>query len=163
MILWRISAFPDLTGRGGLFASGRWHHAGNPVVYLSESPASAMLEILVHLEVDPEDLPEQLRLMRVDIPDAVAASVQSPDLPASWFEDDALTRHIGDTWLHDQGTALLRVPSAIMPHTHNWLLNPLHPLAQQITPSIETLRLDGRLFRDRRAIGAIRGIGGNAR
>lgn len=28
------------------FPAGRWHGAGHPVVYLAESPASAMLEAL---------------------------------------------------------------------------------------------------------------------
>lgn len=149
MILWRISAFPDLSGRGGLFAPGRWHHAGHPVVYLAESPASALLEVLVHLEVDPEDLPNHLRLMRIDIPEIVAASIHHPKLPDDWLEHNDLTRGIGDAWLRGRDTALLQVPSAIMPHTRNWLLNPAHPLAEQVTLGIETLRLDKRLFKGR--------------
>ncbi|WP_066455969.1 RES family NAD+ phosphorylase [Castellaniella caeni] len=149
MILWRISAFPDLSGRGGLFASGRWHRAGRPIVYLTETPASAMLEVLVHLEIDPEDVPEQLRLMRIHIPDALVTSQDALSLPDDWPERQALTQQIGDTWLEEGATALLRVPSAIMPHTDNWLFNPSHPLSGQATLSIETLQLDQRLFRRR--------------
>ena len=55
MILWRISAYADLSGTGGLRVSGRWHQAGRPVVYAATSPPGAMLEVLVHLEIDPED------------------------------------------------------------------------------------------------------------
>src|SRR2546429_6312150 len=37
MILWRISNHTTLDGRGGLYASGRWHTEGRPIVYLSEN------------------------------------------------------------------------------------------------------------------------------
>ncbi len=149
MILWRISAFADLTGRGGLLTSGRWHRAGNPVVYLAESPAGAMLEVLVHLEVDPEDLPDNVRLMRIHVPEQVAASAARPDLPDNWFDHMDMTQTIGSEWLQSRNTALLQVPSAIMPHTHNWLLNPSHPLAEQLTLTVESLQLDKRLFKQR--------------
>ncbi|MCY1395164.1 RES domain protein [compost metagenome] len=72
MIFWRISAFADLTGRGGFLAGGRWHTAGRPVVYLAATPAGATLEILVHLEIDQEDFPETLQLLRVELPDTAS-------------------------------------------------------------------------------------------
>jgi len=43
MVLWRISRHRDLKGIGGLKAGGRWHFPGQPKVYLSENPASALL------------------------------------------------------------------------------------------------------------------------
>lgn len=150
MILWRISAFPDLTGRGGLLTSGRWHHAGQPVVYLAESPAGAMLEVLVHLEVDPEDLPDNLRLMRVDVPQEICRDAIILELTDDWFDHQDVTRRIGTDWLTERRTAFMKVPSAIMPHTQNWLLNPAHLLAAEITLTVETLQLDRRLFKLKR-------------
>lgn len=146
MILWRISAFPDLSGRGGVLASGRWHHAGRPVVYLADSPASAMLEVLVHLEIDTEDIPDNLRLLRVDLPDETSIETIA-NLPGQWEENVGHTRALGDAWLAAGDSLLLQVPSAIMPHTTNFLFNPLHLQAQQATLSVETLRLDGRLLK----------------
>lgn len=146
MILWRISAFPDLSGRGGVLASGRWHHAGRPVVYLADSPASAMLEVLVHLEIDTEDIPDNLRLLRVDLPDVTSIETIA-NLPGQWEENVGHTRALGDAWLAAGDSLLLQVPSAIMPHTPNFLFNPLHLQAQQATLSVETLRLDGRLLK----------------
>ncbi|TCT11090.1 RES family NAD+ phosphorylase [Paralcaligenes ureilyticus] len=146
MILWRVSAFADLSGLGGLLASGRWHRSGRPIVYLAETPSGAMLEVLVHLEIDPEDIPDNLRLLRVDIPDH--ASVQTLDaLPAGWEENAHGTRDMGDSWLRKSNTLLLRVPSAIMPHTHNVLLNPAHPQASLVKVTVETLQLDKRLLK----------------
>lgn len=143
---WRISAFPDLSGRGGMLASGRWHRAGRPVVYLSETPAAAMLELLVHLEIDPGDLSNNLRLMHVEIPDQ-APTQSVGDLPTQWENQHSTTQGIGDAWLAAGNSLLLSVPSAIMPHTKNALFNPLHPDAAQAVLTVETLRLDHRLLK----------------
>ncbi len=146
MILWRVSAFADFSGLGGLLASGRWHRSGRPIVYLAETPSGAMLEVLVHLEIDPEDIPDNLRLLRVDIPDH-ASTQTAKALPAGWEENAVGTRDIGDTWIGEGDTLLLRVPSAIMPHTHNVLLNPAHPQASLVKVTVETLQLDKRLLK----------------
>lgn len=146
MTFWRISTFADLSGRGGLLASGRWHHAGQPVVYLAESPAAAMLEVLVHLEIDAEDVPDSLRLLRVDVPDDASCQAVS-DLPEHWEDHLAGTRALGDAWLAANATLLMKVPSAIMPHTDNFLFNPLHPEASQATLLVESLKLDHRLLK----------------
>lgn len=146
MILWRISAFTDLSGRGGLLASGRWHHAGRPVVYLAETPASAMLEVLVHLEIDPEDIPDNLRLLRVQVPDTVSIETVA-NVPNQWEDVAAHTRGLGDAWLAEGRSLLLSVPSAIVPHTNNVLFNPQHPEAVRATLVVETLRLDRRLLK----------------
>ena len=148
MILWRISAFPDLSGRGGLLAGGRWHNAGKPVVYLTESPAAAMLEVMVHLEVDTEDIPDKLRLIRIRFSDQV--SIQAISEPsAHWEEDIEYTRSVGDAWLASGNTLLLDVPSAIMPHTRNYLFNLLHHEAAHGVATVERLWLDRRLLKGR--------------
>lgn len=127
MRLWRISDHADLSGRGGLRFSGRWHSRGARIAYLSDHPASTLIEVLVHLEVDPEDMPAGFQLLAVDIPDDVAfASIGADDLAPGWQADEGLTRGLGDRWLRDRQTALLRVPSAIVPFATNWLLNPAH-------------------------------------
>src|SRR5260370_41555641 len=73
MVLWRISNFADLKGIGGLRAPGRWHFAGQPVVYLAEHPAGALLETLVHQEIGgTADLPDTYRLLKVEVDDSVS-------------------------------------------------------------------------------------------
>ena len=71
--LWRISNHASLSGDGGLYASGRWHTRGRRVVYLADHPASALLEVMVHLEIDAEDLPTHYQLLGVDVPDDLAS------------------------------------------------------------------------------------------
>jgi RES domain-containing protein len=149
MILWRISNYADLLGVGAMAASARWHTAGRPLVYLAESPSSALLEILVHLEADEDDRPDSYQLLKIEVADDVATeSVSLTSLPPHWKGDAAVTRAMGDDWLERGATALLRVPSVITPETHNWLLNPRHTDAKRAAVvHIDRPLYDSRLFR----------------
>jgi len=148
MRLWRISNFANLSGEGGLLASGRWHSRGRRIVYLSDHPAAALLEVLVHLEVDVDDLPISYQLLAVDLPDDLTVeTVASDALPPDWRTKIVATRQLGNRWLDAGATALLRVPSAIVPHASNWLLNPSHADAGKAAIA-ETIRapFDARLL-----------------
>ena len=134
MRLWRISGFTDLSGDGGLRASGRWHRKGRRVVYLADHPASALLEVLVHLEIDVEDLPTHFQLLAIDAPDDIAVTaIDEATLPADWRDQRGVTRTRGDDWQRGGATALLRVPSAIVPSSSNTLFNPAHADAAQLS------------------------------
>ena len=149
MRLYRISNQASLAGDGGLRASGRWHTKGQPIVYCAPNPAAALLEILVHLEIDVEDFPSRYQLLTIEIPDDISmAAVQTDVLPGDWWRDPAATRAIGDDWLRQRTTFLLAVPSAIVPETTNYLLNPSHPDNPRIRiASIAAYRFDERLRR----------------
>jgi RES domain-containing protein len=149
MRLWRNSAHADLSGEGGLLASGRWHTRGRRIIYLSDHPASTLLETLVHLEVDPEDLPDAYQLLAVDIPEDVRFELIEEDhLAPGWREDVGLTRGLGDRWLRENRTALIGVPSAIVPASVNWLLNPAHvDGAKARVTEIIRAPFDPRLFK----------------
>ncbi|RJF90814.1 RES family NAD+ phosphorylase [Sphingomonas cavernae] len=125
MIVWRISEHADLDGVGGTIVGGRWHSKGRPIVYAADSSALAMLEVLVHLEV--ETMPAPFQLMRIAFDDGLAATEWPENrLP----RDIAESRAWGDTWLKTAETPVARVPSVIAPDGTNWLLNPLHPAAR---------------------------------
>ncbi|MEL0637615.1 RES family NAD+ phosphorylase [Marinomonas sp. TI.3.20] len=128
MILWRVSNFADLKGIGGIRQAGRWHNAGRPIVYLSEHPALALLEIRVHLNADLEDLPDSFQLLKVDF-DESFIPVESLDsgLSREDLHQQSITQRIGDSWLNNGQSPLLKVPSIVVPHSYNYLLNPLHP------------------------------------
>ena len=134
MILWRISNYSSLDGQGGLVSSARWHTAGQPIVYLAESPSGALTEIMVHLELRPTQFPQTYKLLKVETASDLAIStIDEKELPANWKLDPLVTRSIGDEWLASRLTALLRVPSAIAPETWNVLLNPRHADAARVT------------------------------
>lgn len=136
VILWRISNHLSLAGDGALRASGRWHTRGRRVVYCAQTPAAALLEILVHLEIDVRDLPTRYRLLKLEAPDdLVADQVAIRDLPGDWAEKTEVTQAIGDTWLAASRVPLLVVPSALVPETFNILFNPDHRDARRIVIS----------------------------
>ncbi|HEV2118288.1 MAG TPA: RES family NAD+ phosphorylase [Terriglobales bacterium] len=133
MLLWRISNHASLDGGGGLIASARWHTRGHPVLYLAETPAGALVEVLVHLELDPAHLPRSYKLLKAEAPDDISLrAIGKAELAADWTQDLPGTRNLGDDWLRSRVTALLRVPSAIVPETFNLLLNPHHPDAARL-------------------------------
>jgi RES domain-containing protein len=133
MRLWRISNHASLSGDGGLLASARWHSRGKRIVYLADHPTSALLEVIVHLEVKAENMPDGFQLLKIDSPDDLAVDQPDPaELPADWRKRVSLTQRIGDVWLNQGLTSLLRVPSAIVPETNNYLFNPAHADAARI-------------------------------
>ena len=151
MILWRISNYADLAGTGGLLHPGRWHHRGRPVVYLAESAAAALLEVLVHIEAaTPAELPRSYRLLEIELPDD--ASISHTVLPAgdAWRQDVSATRRQADAWLAAGASLLLRVPSAVVGRTYNHLFNPAHAQARDCRiVSIGQWPFDSRLLQGR--------------
>jgi RES domain-containing protein len=146
--LWRISNHHALDGEGGRRASARWHSAGSPIVYVAACPPGALLEVLVDLQLKQSSLPSTFTLLRISAPDRLSI----PDLSAAvgeiWKDDDSVTRKLGDAWLKSRRSALARVPSAILPDTFNYLLNPLHPDAARVTiAQTHSALLDARLLR----------------
>lgn len=124
--LWRISNYESLEGIGGLYSQGRWHPLGQRIVYLSEHPALALLEVMVHLEIDQEDLPDTFKLLKVEAPTPLD-KMAGLELPDGWKENGHATQKVGLQWLSDGTSPVVRVPSAILPESVNVLLNPLHP------------------------------------
>jgi len=151
MRLWRVSNHADLSGEGGRRAAGRWHERGRPAVYLAEHAALAVLERLVHLGVDPEDLPSHYHLLTIDVPDGVAVEdLAEPEVVvrvADWRHAPGETRKLTHAWFRERRTALLRIPSVIVPDAFNYLLNPLHPEAVRISIVVrQRVEFDVRLF-----------------
>lgn len=133
MILWRISNHVSLDGSGGLRAPGRWHTRGHRIVYCAPNPATALLEILVHAEIDVDDIPVSFRYLEIDVPASISIETLNVEaLPGTWHSNPQATRGAGDEWLHSGRTALFGVPSVIVPVTWNVLMNPRHPDSLQI-------------------------------
>ena len=137
MRLFRLCRRPfsrnPLDGRGGLFASGRWHTPRRLVCYASDSLALASLEILVHCE--PDLIPTDLIAVEINVPNGVAiAELSARALPRSWrrYPAPALLQRLGNEWLDRDSACVLRVPSALVPSESNFLINPAHPDARKL-------------------------------
>jgi RES domain-containing protein len=127
VILWRVSNYQTLDGVGGLYVSGRWHTKGHSVVYCTLNPSTALLETLVHMEIDSEDRPERFQVLRIEGSDSLSIEkVEAGSLSPDWVEDLSATQAIGDRWLTETRSLLLQVPSVLVPETWNVLVNPQH-------------------------------------
>ncbi|MEM6645986.1 MAG: RES family NAD+ phosphorylase [Bacteroidota bacterium] len=124
------AAYADaaFSGIGALHYPGRWHHAGTGIVYASDSPASALLETLVHTQARAL-LKQAYVLFKVKLdPERHLLVAEDDLLPIAW---DALlwrphVQRFGAQWFRDQDSVVLRVPSAVVPHHCNYLINPQH-------------------------------------
>jgi RES domain-containing protein len=111
------------SGKGGLYASGRWHTAGQPVVYTAQSLSLAALEILVRLKQTNDIQP--FYAYSAEVPDPL---ILKPDsFPSRWKSRLAVSRAFGDAWLEAKTTPAILVPTIITPGEWNVLINPLHP------------------------------------
>lgn len=130
--VWRICARKyareAFSGKGAAQFGGRWNPPGVRVVYTSETLSLCVLESFVNL--DPEDLPLPFVAISAEIPHSVSiASVEIHALPENWrgpVPNQAL-ESIGMDWLRQARSAVLSVPSSVVPCERNYLLNPAHP------------------------------------
>jgi RES domain-containing protein len=149
VILWRVSNHSTLDGSGGLSAAGRWHTLGRRIVYCAPNPATALLEVLVHSRIDIDDMPVKYRYLEIEVPGTlVVEDMDTGALGPAWQTDLEATRRAGDEWLRFGRTALLRVPSVIVPATWNVLINPQHPDGTQVRVAhVHHHGIDPRLLR----------------
>ena len=113
-----------------LFASARaarWNSNEVKVIYTSNSRALACLENVVHRS--KLGLSTNFSIMEIEIPNSIAVTaVNLKTLPKNWdqFEQMHLMQKIGDLWVTEGKTAILKVPSSIIHDECNYLLNPNH-------------------------------------
>ena len=128
---WRVVKRKHLktafSGEGARIYGGRWNNPGYAVVYTAEYQSLALLELLVHLE--SSELLRYYVAVEVRLAEGLIEKVDHAQLPKNWsaYPPPARLREIGDAWIVEQRSAVLRVPSAVVPGESNYLLNPAHP------------------------------------
>lgn len=136
MFVYRITKVEHATldGTGGLYASGRWHKKGLPVIYTSEHASLAAWEKIVHV-ASFENLPNNLLLVKIEMPDEIEIQ-QAPEniLVKGWdgFPYTNETVNFGASFLRAKEYMALKVPSVIIPDEFNIILNPQHPEIHQL-------------------------------
>lgn len=149
LTVWRLVTrrFADtaFTGDGARLYGGRWNRKGIPMVYTAGSQSLAMLEMLVQDEplranyvMIPATLPDTLLIEHIDM----------ARLPDDWRALPAREslQAMGTEWARLKNSAVLAVPSVVIPAETNYLLNPVHPAFAEIEigiaqPFITDLRL----------------------
>jgi RES domain-containing protein len=149
---WRIVktrfASSAFDGEGARKFGGRFNSVGVPVVYTAGSRSLAILEMLVH--TGDGNVLSSYSLCSVEFEAALVEKLEPANLPANWQDDppppEALA--LGDDWVSSSRSAVLQVPSAIVPDENNYLINPNHPDFPRLkigTP--EPISLDKRLLK----------------
>lgn len=150
--VWRITtvrlAQTAFNGEGARLYGGRWNPKGREVVYTAESQSLALLELMVqddplraHYVLIPAQLPADLPETRIDV----------DQLPDDWRTIDArdVLQALGLAWLEGGQTAVLNVPSAVVPAERNLLINPRHPdFSRIVIGEAQSLQTDTRLLRN---------------
>ena len=121
----------DLSGEGARLFGGRWNHKLSPCIYTAESRALAILEYTVNVNID--EIPRALCMATLEIPDEMTTWAMA-QLPGNWKDAPApnSTKSMGTQWLKRGKTAVLKIPSVIIPDEFNFILNPVHPDAKRI-------------------------------
>jgi RES domain-containing protein len=154
--LWRIAAetrqfkADDLSGRGAAANPGRWNDEGEPVVYCAPTIAMAVLETASH--IDDAGLPMNRYLIEIDVPDTLWEQREekaASQLPVTWDAVPAgqASVKVGSGWINSRRTAVLVVPSVIVPDEFICLINPGHKSASRIRTRVVRLFEYHRLFR----------------
>ena len=122
MHLWRLTRAPfaNLSGEGARLYGGRWNSPGAPIVYTATEASLAVLEVRVHLDLPFELIPDDYVMMTID------TDHLTPEKGPALIDPNAC-RDYGDQWFSEQRSALLQVPSVIVPESHNMLINTQHP------------------------------------
>lgn len=133
--VWRIVtaryAGTAFSGEGARLYGGRWNPMGVPMVYTASTQALATLELLVqdgklaaNYVMVPAIIPARVKIERV----------KPEDLPEDWRNPESREQlqAIGADWIKRNSSAILAVPSSVIPAEANYLLNPLHPSFKKI-------------------------------
>ena len=136
----------DISGEGSKKWGGRWNSPGLAVVYTSGVISLSLLELLIYQSSYEEIVINHL--MRIKVPENVYQSLSTSSLKAGWQHDIEYCRFIGNEFLQNKNALMLKVPSAIIPEEHNFLINPLHPgFGKCSLVSSELFEFDTRLFK----------------
>ena len=118
-------------------------------MYTSGVLSLAALEYFVHL--DARQAPADLVAVSADIPDAVSQTrIDAAALPRRWrrYPAPPALADLGTRWADQGRTAVLVVPSAVIPGESNYLLNPRHPDLAKIRIGVpEPFSFDPRMWR----------------
>ena len=127
---WRIvkekHAKSAFSGEGARIFEGRWNSAGVRMVYCSENLSLAVLEILVHTQ--PFVIRDKFRAFRVSWDESLMRTINAKELPKDWNVQPPgpSSKSVGDEWIRSGSSAVLRVPSVIVPPEKTLLINSKH-------------------------------------
>ena len=130
---------------GARRTSGRWHEAGDAVIYAAEHYSTALLEKLAHWN---GILPPNQHFIEITIPAGTSYEVVTADILPDWFTTSGTAaRHFGHQWYEENRSAILLVPSVVARVERTVVINSRHADFNRLTAGLETpVWWDRRLF-----------------
>lgn len=148
---WRIVPKEEparaFSGEGAKLYGGRWNSAGVAMVYASQHQSLAVLEVRVH--IDATRKLKTYKCFAFHFDDRLMETFRVNLLPKNWREEppSLSLQQLGDEWIRTGKSAILAVPSVIIPNELNYLINPHHPDFTKIKIESPTdFAFDQRLF-----------------
>jgi RES domain-containing protein len=136
----------NISGKGAKQWGGRWNSPGLAVVYTSCSISLSLLELFVYQSSYEEILVNSL--MKINVPDIFVQAISANSLKRNWQHDIDYCRFIGNEFLQNNKSLMLKVPSAIIPEEYNILINPRHTAFKECSLiSSGIFEFDSRLFK----------------
>jgi RES domain-containing protein len=126
MILYRCALkkwIKDLSGKGAYLHGGRWNSPGRFMVYAAENNVLAALEVALRIPL--ESISSDYLMISLEISGSIP--IYRPKLPGNWNLQTEVTRSIGDEFIKKGKYLLMKVPSALITDSFNFLINPNHP------------------------------------
>ena len=137
-------AYPVFDATGSRISPGRWNTPDTPIIYASEHYSTAMLEVLVN---GSGVLPPNQHFIRITLERGVAYETFSVDRHPDWATATGVTRSFGQSWVAENRSAILFVPSVVARMERNILINPGHPDFRHIRAGLhQPVWWDERLF-----------------
>jgi len=128
MKIYRISAVKYAKSLQSSGVAARWNKKGQHVIYASETRSLACLENIVHRSA-PE-LNGLYKVLIIDLPDdRKIEELTASQLPNGWNRPGnyRVCQETGSSWFTTGRTAILKVPSALIPQECNFVINTTHP------------------------------------
>lgn len=148
---WRIvkSRYADdvFSGEGARLLGGRWNAKGHRLVYTSATLSLATLELIIH--TPRADLLSTFVCVSRTFPEVITENVDESRLPAHWrdYPPPPEVKQLGMEWLMSASSAVLSVPSAIVPQERNYLINPEHEYFRSVdVGAVTPFHIDLRLL-----------------
>lgn len=125
-------AHKNMLGEGAKLYGGRWNSIGMAMIYTSANLSLANLEILTAAKISR--FKHNFVYVTFEFNSNQVYEFPQNELPSGWDEwpYNVGTQKIGDLWLSEKTSLVLKVPSSLVKIEHNYLINQKHPAFKNV-------------------------------
>lgn len=109
-------------------SANRWNLKGQFVVYAGSSRSLSSLELVVHRGAIKPSFVYKVMVISMADDDHLLKQIKISELPSNWRSIASYSdlQKIGSEWYTKQESLILKIPSAIIPLEHNYIINTEH-------------------------------------